>query len=265
MARTIHSLASPELGRLPVFDRSKRASDQVYAWLRGAILSLRLTPGTPISEVDIGGMASLSRTPVREALKRLEQEQLVVTYPSLGSFVSKISLQQIEESVVIRRLLEGEAAARAAESHHEAVSRSLDAVVAEQRLAVDEGDVAGVYLADEEFHRLLFAGVGYQLMWTSVRQARTSMQRLRGLTIQKAENRAAALQHHIDIAEAIRARDPERARTIMASHAQSNWLFLDSIPVEKRHYIDCDLHPGPHRTQDRLPAWANGDTSHVTS
>lgn len=244
MSRPAHSTLAASLRKPPLLDRTKRVSDQIYDWLREAILTLDQPPGTPISEVDLSAFASVSRTPVREALKRLEQERLVITYPNLGSFVSKISMRQIEESIIMRILLEGEAAAQAAAKDGPANAAALREIVARQRGAAARNDVAAIYQADEDFHRTLFAGIGYDLMWASVRLARTGMQRLRGLTILDPGNRSVALTHHDTIVRAIHDGDAEAARSLMADHVRSNWQFLSRIGDERSAFIDYDSDHG---------------------
>lgn len=245
MSRPLHSTLAASLQRPPQLDRARRVSDQIYLWLRDAILSLEQPPGTPISEGDLSDFAQVSRTPVREALKRLEQERLVVSYPNLGSFVSKISMRQIEESIILRILLEGEAAAQAAATDGPAIGARLGTIVARQREAAARQDVAAVYEADEDFHRTLFAGIGFDLMWASVRLARTGMQRLRSLTILDPVNRSVALTHHDAIVGAIEAGDAETARQLMAEHVRSNWQFLSRIGGGLSEFVDYDnVRPG---------------------
>lgn len=224
-------LDAPPLPLPPItLDRTRRVSEQIYAWLRDAILTLALPPGTPLSEYELGAAITLSRTPVREALKRLEMEGLVATYPSLGSVVSKIKVSQIEQAVVLRALLEGEAAARAAASDdHRGIATVLDRIVKRQARALKLADVATVYACDEEYHETLFAMTKLDLLWMTVRQARTVMRRVRALTILNPTNRSIALAHHQELALAIRNGNATLARDIMADHARSNLLFFDRI------------------------------------
>lgn len=232
------------------FDRTRKASEQIYEWLRDSILRLEYPPGSTLSEVELGGLTGLSRTPVREALKRLEMEGLVMTYPSLGTVVSRISINQIEQSVVMRALLEGEAAARAAARPDRlAIADAMGAIVLIQTAALEAADVAGVYRADERFHETLFTMIGMDLMWTTVRMARTGMRRLRELTIQDPVNRAVARNHHAEVVEAIRAGRADDARAIMTEHVNSNWSFLERVREINPDYIENDrpLLPGTGR------------------
>jgi len=237
-ARPLDQLPAP--GAV-VFDRSRKASEQMYEWLRDAILRLEYPPGSTLSEVELGGLTGLSRTPVREALKRLEIEGLVTTYPSLGTVVSKISINQIEQSVVMRALLEGEAAARAASrSDRLVIADTLGQIVEAQTSALEDADIAGVYRADERFHETLFMMIGMDLMWTTVRMARTGMRRLRELTIQDPVNREVARNHHADVVGAIRIGDADDARAIMVDHVNSNWSFLERVRDINPGYIEND-------------------------
>src|SRR3546814_6134465 len=79
-------------------DRRLPRAPQVYLALRQAILNLRLKPGTPISENWICQQCGVSRTPAREALIRLTQEELILVFPQHGSFVATISLKKVIES-----------------------------------------------------------------------------------------------------------------------------------------------------------------------
>lgn len=233
-------LATAPLPLPPItLDRSRKVSEQIYVWLRDAILTLALPPGTPLSEFELGAATTLSRTPVREALKRLEMEGLVATYPSLGSVVARIKVSQIEQAVVLRALLEGEAAARAATADdHKAIAAALERIVKVQGRALKSANVELVYACDEELHETLFAMTRLDLLWATVRQARTVMRRLRVLTILNPVNRSIALAHHEQLALAIRQGEPAAARAIMDEHARSNLLFFDRIRDINPDYMD---------------------------
>ena len=95
-------------------DRKLPVADQLYRIIRQQIVELALAPGAPISDSAIGFAAGISRTPTREAIKRLEDENLIVVYPSQGSFITKISVPRVEEAIFLREMLEPEVAARCA-------------------------------------------------------------------------------------------------------------------------------------------------------
>ena len=88
--------------------------DQIYETLRRAIVRLEMEPGSAISEKELCGRFEVSRTPVREALQRLAEEDLVDIHPHSGTWVSRISFALAEEGFVLRRALEVESVRRAA-------------------------------------------------------------------------------------------------------------------------------------------------------
>jgi len=93
----------PTMERL---DLNRPVVDQIYSALKSAILSRELFPGQAVSENEIGQSFNSSRTPVREALSRLRDDGLIVTLPSRGTYVSKLSERNIRSSQFIREALE---------------------------------------------------------------------------------------------------------------------------------------------------------------
>jgi DNA-binding GntR family transcriptional regulator len=90
-------------------------AEQAYLVVRDLILSLRLEPGAPIHEETLGKELDLGRTPLREAIKRLEAESLIAIYPRRGTFVTEVNITDHALIADVRRRLEGHAARRAAE------------------------------------------------------------------------------------------------------------------------------------------------------
>ncbi len=94
-------------GKLTIsFDRRRQVSDQVYEALKKAIVSLRLPPGTSISENRICRQIGVSRTPVRSAIIRLVEDGLIEVFPQKGSFVAPIKLSAVRNNHFIRKALE---------------------------------------------------------------------------------------------------------------------------------------------------------------
>ena len=91
-----------------------RASDHAYAIIRGMILSGQLAPGAQLSEEALADTCGVSRTPVRDALRRLEGEMFIRRSESQRSFVAEWSLDDLEDAFELRAMLEGHAARRAA-------------------------------------------------------------------------------------------------------------------------------------------------------
>jgi DNA-binding GntR family transcriptional regulator len=218
---------APDLG-LPRADRSRPAPEQLYAALRRAILRLDLPPGAPVPEPAVAAQAGVSRTPVREALRRLREDGLVDVLPNLGSFVARISIGRQEEAVALRCLLEGEAAARLAASgcsRHLALRR----LVAAQRDALAEDGLDAIYGLDEAFHATLFEAAGLPLMWTACRITRAHMERVHHAAVALPDRAAMAVAAHAAILARIEAGDPAGARAAMADHIAANATDLAEL------------------------------------
>ena len=102
-------------------------ADRAYAELRDRLVTLRIAPGEPIDEDQLGEQLEMGRTPVREAIKRLALENLVTVFPRRGTFASEINITDLADISDVRGVLEGHAAARAAERITDDQRAELDA------------------------------------------------------------------------------------------------------------------------------------------
>jgi DNA-binding GntR family transcriptional regulator len=224
--------------RLPItVDRLLPAPEQVYRALRHAILRLDLKPGEPLSEPEIAARAGVSRTPVREAMKRLAAERLVVIYPNVGAAVARMSLQALSEALLLRELVECEVAARIAAAPDRAVLEELERAVRAHEHALSHGDTDLAYVSDERFHRTLFAAQGFTLMWDCVDQARSQLERLHHLMVAARTTLDQAVSDHRRILERVAASDPAGARVAMADHLGINHRFLAALASDGHPYL----------------------------
>jgi DNA-binding GntR family transcriptional regulator len=122
--------------------RGNSAWAGVYQDLREQIVSVALDPGSRLSENELAAGYGVSRTPVREALIRLADDGLVEVFPQLGTYVSRISVREVREAQFIREALETAALPLVAERAGPADYTRLEAVLAEQRAARADGDLA---------------------------------------------------------------------------------------------------------------------------
>lgn len=139
--------------------RSTRA--YVAETLREAIITGELKPGQQLRQDQLSAEFVASAAPVREALRQLESEGLVVHFSNRGSFVAEITERELREVLLPLRLhLERYALDRATESGHERLCDQLDEVVAEMDFAAKHGDLRAVTEADVRFHRTLVDAAG---------------------------------------------------------------------------------------------------------
>ena len=213
--------------------------DSLYEGVREDIVRLVHAPGAPIFEATLAVSAGVSRTPMRDALKRLRDEGLVDIRPGFGTFVAKISVDRLSEAVAMRALLEGEAAARAAAlDGHGALQIELGAVVAGQRRALRLRDLDRVYALDSLFHETLFRATGLRMMWKVVLTARAEMDRIHHIAAAHVARPRQALAFHASIMRAIGAGDAEAARARMVDHIESNLTYLTELARLKPDYLE---------------------------
>jgi DNA-binding GntR family transcriptional regulator len=198
--------------------RTETAASLIYRELRKEIASLRRKPGEPISEKEIAQVFGVSRTPVREALLRLADEELVEIFPQSGTFVARIPLGALPETIVIRKALEEAAARYAAErASAEQVAR-LRANVEIQAEMDAAGDHEGFHAADEAFHELIAEAAGHPGFWTLTQQLKIQVDRFRLLTLPVPGRIGAVIGEHRAILDAIENRDPAAAARSIGAH-----------------------------------------------
>lgn len=132
-----------------------RASDSAYETIRGRISNGTLAPGAPLREEDLAEICGVSRTPVREALRRLEAELFVRRDQGSRAFVADWTADDVDEMFALRALLESHAAARAATRIEPAALEALNAVNARLIAAIEAPggpDIAGFLACNRDFH-----------------------------------------------------------------------------------------------------------------
>jgi DNA-binding GntR family transcriptional regulator len=214
------------LEALPQIPPDPRRHQLVRA-LRGAIIAGGFRPGDRIVERDISARTGISRGPVREALRQLEQEGLVVSFPYRGTEVASISQEEVEQILVpIRLVLERFAFRHALPAMEEQDFGELERVVAAMREAAGNDDLAGVVDADVRFHELVFARAGQPhcaQVWGTI------VPRVRAYFYRDAP-RHASLSHladeHEELLEAMRSRDMAVVQPVLDRHILET-LHLD--------------------------------------
>jgi DNA-binding GntR family transcriptional regulator len=183
------------------------ATTRVYQHLKRAILERIHAEGALLSEAEIAATVGVSRTPVREALLRLESEGLVALYPKRGVLVRPVSAAEIEDVIDARRLVEVHAAGRAWEQRERLVpelAQLLDAM----RAARDDADVPGLMAADRAFHEAVVAGGGNAILSELYQRLRDRQMRI-GITAMRLEPERMdrAVADHAELVQALRGND----------------------------------------------------------
>lgn len=197
--------------------------DEAYLVLRRAILTGQFKPGERLVERDIAARLGLSRNPVREAFRRLEQERLVMVNRQ-GVVVQALDPREVEELYEIRRHLEVLAVQLAARHFTPAYRRQLQAILQRTMRALAEHDQAQVVEASIDFHRTIGEMSGNRRLARLVLEIGEEIQRFRSLNIHESTRTSLAVREHRQIFAALSRRDAKRAARLMAEHIEHSWL-----------------------------------------
>lgn len=190
--------------------------DRIHDRLRGAIISGELAPGTPVIEAELAARLGASRTPVREALRRLEAEGLLEPRGLRGSVVRELKSDQVECVFEIREALESLAARRAARTMREPDVRRLEAEIERMRGSVDDANEMERH--DTAFHDIILASANGERLRRMLTDLREELIAYRFLSLSDPERRRATIAEREAIVEAIRAHDENAAAARTAQH-----------------------------------------------
>jgi len=199
----------------------RKVTDWVYEEVRQAIIELRLKPGEPLREATMAEQLGVSKTPVREALARLEQEGLVETTSFKGAVVSGYSREDLQEIYELRELLEGAAARAAATSASDDTLTRLAALVAESRRLHAKDDLEGLAELLGAFDLVIYEQVANERIRALIENLKAHLARIGRLTEEIPGRVKASVQEHAAIVDAIAARDADGAERSMRAHIRS--------------------------------------------
>ena len=194
----------------------------LYGSIRQAIVSLQFAPGQRMSENELSRLFHASRTPIRDALKRLEREGLVVISPRRRTTVTRLDLATFRQFVVAREALErtaAEMAARKERNRREALISSVT-LLADQ---IETGDADAFHACDRAFHLHVMQIANLEQVHEIVESLRGLTDRIRfaHMTYLESYDRAEVVRQHARIAEAIAMGDAGAAGVAMQTHVLS--------------------------------------------
>ncbi len=210
-----------------------RAGLAVYGALREAIVATELEPGRQISENELADKLGVSRTPVREAVARLRDDQLVEVVPQLGTFVSRISVNGVDDAQFLREALECAAVRLAAERADSDSVRQLETLIERQEAARDAADAGAFYLLDDQLHSTLCELSGLPIAWTIVARANGHLNRVRRLSLAHPSYIAEMIEEHKQVVGAVAKRDPDAAEQALRHHLR---MVLSDLPTIRRDH-----------------------------
>ena len=208
-----------------------RLSDSVYQTLLEAIITGKLAPGTIVSEVSLAKKLSVIRTPVHDALRQLAKDNLVEQRAGRRAVVASFSRDDVFDIFEMRKILEGEAAARSAGRMDRATLANLRQQGQQMRDEPNHPEWRSLWADfDDAFHDAIARASGSRLLWQESARYRLLLRSFYMITT-ALEVLPRALEEHFRVLEALESRDAEAARRAMVEHIQE-WqaYFVQHFP-----------------------------------
>ncbi|WP_186144510.1 GntR family transcriptional regulator [Burkholderia gladioli] len=220
-------------------DAQGSARQLVYEQIRRKILDAELAPGSVLPENALAGALEVSRTPLREALQRLQSEGLVQVIPQVGTFVTRLDLTRIREALFMREAVECSALATIALPVAPEIVQGLQACVARHSEAVERQDLNATMQHDATFHRLLLEASGLAGVWRYVHEARELHRRVRVLSRSQTrlESVRSSVEQHQEIVLALEAGRLDAAQDLLRAHIRMNAELAEDIALAFPHYF----------------------------
>ncbi len=196
-------------------------SAKVFDSLENEILTGVLERGEVLSENKISARLGVSRTPVREALQRLEQEGLVKTEPGKGAVVLGISHGDLLDIYEIRIRIEGLAARYAARNITEEQSRKMLELVELQEFYVFRNDSFKLRDLDSQFHSMIYEFCTSRILTDTLNSLHHKIERFRRMSVETGGRGSLSVEEHREIAAALAAHDEDRAEELLIAHIRN--------------------------------------------
>lgn len=207
---------------IPVkLDNYKPLREVVFEALREAIMSGALPPGERMMEVQLAEELGVSRTPVREAIRKLELEGFVVMIPRKGAYVAGISLKDVADVFEIRTALEALAAGLAAERITDEELEEMERIVVLKSEAIKNNDLELLIETDTQFHEVLYRASRNEKLFQIINNLREQIQRFRTTSLASPGRMRLALEEHKKIIEALSERNISQAQQLAQDHIEN--------------------------------------------
>ncbi|MCG5242939.1 GntR family transcriptional regulator [Azospirillum doebereinerae] len=219
--------------------RGPRLHD-VYDVLRSAILNGQLRPGEAMSETKTAAQFGVSRTPIRDAFRRLSDDGFLRIVPQVGTYVAPIQLEAVADSQFVRETLECRTIRLAAERMDLAHALVLDRHLAEQERAVAANDTDSFFASDEAMHADLIRIAGRPAVWNLIQDVKAQLDRVRCLSLQSTNWLAMIFEQHRTLIDRTRARDADGAEEAMRAHLRTVFDAIERIAATNSEYFEDD-------------------------
>jgi DNA-binding GntR family transcriptional regulator len=196
-----------------------QVKDLVYERLRESLIDLTFAPGEPLREAALVERFGVSKTPIREALVRLEREGLVEIAPYRGARARTYNLDDLREFYEVRQILESECVRRLAQSTDGGVRDALTRNVDSSASALERGDLSTVAERQDEFGELLLSQLHNGMVTDLLNRLQAHLKRIGQADLSEGHF-GSVVDEHRAILRAITARDADEAQNLLRRHLQ---------------------------------------------
>jgi len=193
------------------------SNNKAYEWIYRSILNNKLAFGAPISENEIAQELGISRSPVREALKRLEAENIVAHYPNRGTFVTQITVHDLNEIFDLRILFE----LYALDSTY---SRITDNTLKEIANTIEKLDANSspeqYYKANDSLHSTIISSCGNRRLQGFYNNLKTQIGMVTRISARSPAHFASSQKEHLEITKTLLIRDLKKAKSLLRDHLE---------------------------------------------
>jgi DNA-binding GntR family transcriptional regulator len=200
------------------FAERRSLGHDVFEYLKNAIIDQTIMPGSRLVESKIADMLGISRTPLREALHKLEREDWIEKIPSGGFQVVTLTREDIEQTFGIRSVLEAYAARLAAENCRDKDLIPLEKKMKEYQKCLELNKTDKLQIINTQFHDLLYALSKSAKLIKMINQLRAQISRFRRIILKQDDYAQKSNDDHIRMIEAIKARDGETVEQLVRAH-----------------------------------------------
>lgn len=207
--------------------------DVVFETLRAAILKGDCKPGERLLEQQLSEKLGVSRTPIREAIRMLEQEGLAVTTPRKGAEVARMTLKGMEDVLEIRAALDDLAARLAADRITQEQLSELRGVKDDFEACTANGDVKRLAEADVRFHDIIYTATNNPKLINLLNNLREQLYRYRVEYLKDSRNYPKLVHEHEEILQSLTERDKERVAAVMKEHVDNQASAVRAVICEQ--------------------------------
>ena len=218
--------------------RRRTSTEVVFDQLHEEIASLKILPGSKLSESDIAQRFGVSRQPVRDAFNRLENLGLLLIRPQRATEVRGLSMQDVADARFVRLAVELEVVKRACEIWNQERAETLDRNLQKQQQSLENEQPDQFHLLDYQFHKMICELGGCPQAFVIIEESKQKVDRLCVLSLDRRNETATLFDDHLQLAEALKNNSAEKAIAITRLHLNRLDDIITDIHTNHSEYFE---------------------------